>query len=57
VPVGCTATVYVPVNRESKVKVNSRKIKRSKGISFLRIEEGYAVYKVNSGNYLFESGL
>ncbi|MCX6260174.1 MAG: alpha-L-rhamnosidase N-terminal domain-containing protein [Bacteroidia bacterium] len=57
VPVGCTATVYVPVIRESKVKRNSRKIKRSKGISFLRIEEGYAVYKVNSGNYLFESVL
>jgi alpha-L-rhamnosidase len=57
VPVGCTATVYVPGTQESKVKGNGRKIKRSNGITFKRIEEGYAVYNVNSGNYLFESGL
>jgi alpha-L-rhamnosidase len=57
VPVSCTATVYVPGTQESKVKGNGRKIKRSNGIKFMRIEEGYAVYNVNSGNYLFESGL
>ena len=57
VPVSCTATVYVPGSKASKVKEGGRKIKRANGITFLGIEEGYAVYKVNSGNYIFESGL
>jgi alpha-L-rhamnosidase len=57
VPVSCTAIVYFPGTKESKVKINGRKVIRSNGITFLRIEEGYAVYNVNSGNYLFESGL
>jgi alpha-L-rhamnosidase len=57
VPVSCTATVYVPDRKDNKVKVNGRKIKRSDKITLLRLEDGYAVYNVNSGNYLFESGL
>jgi alpha-L-rhamnosidase len=57
IPVGCTATVYVPAENASSVTENHKKIRRSKRISFDRMENGYAVIKVNSGNYQFESGL
>lgn len=55
VPVGSTATVYVPAENVSSVTENHKKIRRSKRISFDRLEDGYAVLKVNSGNYQFES--
>jgi alpha-L-rhamnosidase len=55
VPVGSKATVYVPAEKVIDIKENNKKIKRSKGISFQQMEEGYAVFKVNSGNYIFQS--
>ena len=55
VPVGSTATVYVPAIQEADVKENGRKIGRSNDITFSRMESGYAIYNVGSGNYSFES--
>jgi alpha-L-rhamnosidase len=55
VPVGCTAEVFIPATKDSKVKESGRKIKKSKGIAFQHSQEGYSVYKINSGNYIFES--
>jgi alpha-L-rhamnosidase len=57
VPVSCTATVYVPAGKYGDIKENNKKIKQSKGISYLGKEEGYFIYKTVSGNYLFESAL
>jgi len=54
VPVGSTATVYVPVVSEKDVLENGRKVKKNnKNISFTGTEDNYAVFKVNSGSYLF----
>jgi alpha-L-rhamnosidase len=57
IPVGCTATVYIPAGKVSDITVNKKKIKRSKGISYLGMKEGYFIYKTVSGNYQFESEL
>jgi len=57
VPLSSTATVYVPAEKAGEVTGNNKKIRRSKEIQFLGMEEGYAVYKTGSGNYRFESEL
>ena len=55
IPVGSTAWVYVPASSDKYVKENGRKIRNSKNIEFRRMEDGYAVYYVRSGEYNFES--
>jgi len=57
VPVGCTATVFIPTKKSNDITESNRKIRRSGEISFLGMEEGYAVYRTTSGNYKFTSGL
>jgi len=55
VPVGSTATVYVPASDASNVTESGKKIKDSNDVRFQKIENGYAVYEVASGKYGFES--
>ncbi|MDP4222956.1 MAG: family 78 glycoside hydrolase catalytic domain, partial [Bacteroidota bacterium] len=57
VPVGCTASVFVPAKRADDVTESGKKIRRSNQVTFLRLEEGYAVFETGSGNYRFESAL
>lgn len=56
VPVGSTATVYVPARSVSEIRESGSPIKKNnKNISYTGVEEGYAVFRVNSGSYLFTS--
>ncbi len=55
VPPNTTATLYLPAAQPGKVKENGKPVKRSKGVIFLRYEEGKAVYELRSGKYRFES--
>jgi alpha-L-rhamnosidase len=55
IPVGCVATVLVPASKAENVTENGEKTGRSKNITFLRMEDGYAVYEVTSGIYKFIS--
>ncbi len=55
VPVGSTATVYVPASDASSVTESGRTIKKSKYIILLHLENGYVVFKVPSGIYNFKS--
>lgn len=55
VPAGCTATVHVPVLNANKVKESHKKIKKLSEVNFLQKENGYATYKVLSGDYKFIS--
>jgi alpha-L-rhamnosidase len=55
VPVGSTATVYVPADDRKTVTESGKTIRKNKGVSFSRMESGYAVYNVGSGRYQFES--
>jgi alpha-L-rhamnosidase len=57
VPVGSTATVYVPATDAKNVTEAGKKIKKNGEVRFQRMENGYAVYTVGSGDYSFDSQL
>lgn len=56
VPHNAVATVYVPAKNATSVTESGRKAGKTKEITFLREEDGYAVFRVASGTYHFESG-
>jgi hypothetical protein len=55
VPVGSTALVYVPAAGVEYVRESGKMTDEVTGISFVRMEKGYAVFKTGSGIYRFES--
>ncbi len=55
VPVGSKATVYIPAFDEESVTENGKTLKESQGISFINMEQGYAVCTVMSGRFRFLS--
>ena len=55
VPANTTATVYVEAESEEQVTENGTKASKADGVTFIRMENGCAVYKVGSGKYSFES--
>jgi alpha-L-rhamnosidase len=57
VPVGSTATVYIPSTDINSIMESGEKIKSKSGIKYNRIEDGYTIYNIGSGHYLFESVL
>ena len=57
VPPGCTATVHVPAVNANKVKESNKKPEHLPEVNFQKEEDGYAVYKVGSGEYKFISRL
>ncbi len=52
VPVGSSATVYVPADEDNKVTESGSE--SADGVSYLRAEGGYKVYEVESGSYGFK---
>ncbi len=57
VPPNTTATVYVPAGDASAVTEGNRPAGQAKGVRFLRMEAGVAVYSIGSGTYAFRSSL
>lgn len=55
VPVGSSATVYVPAESNRSVTESGRQPSRATGVRFEKNEDGYAVYTVGSGHYSFIS--
>lgn len=56
VPVGSTAVVYVPAEEISEVRESGKSItQESENISITGMEDGYAVFRVNSGKYNFST--
>ncbi len=55
VPVGSTATVYVPASKTGGITESGRKIRKPGPVTYLGTEDGYVIYKVESGNYRFVS--
>lgn len=55
VPVGCSATVYVPLTTVKQLTENGKPVSESKNIEFLKDENGYRLLKVGSGTYEFLS--
>jgi alpha-L-rhamnosidase len=55
VPANSIATVYVPAKDASQVTENGRSVEKVRGITFLRTENGFAVFEVEAGSYSFSS--
>jgi alpha-L-rhamnosidase len=53
VPVGCRATVYLPVMNKSRITENGQNIAEPGEIKTLGKKEGYQIFSVNSGDYSF----
>jgi alpha-L-rhamnosidase len=58
VPVGSSATVYVPAVSINQIRENGSAIKKkNKNITYAGMEDNYAVFRINSGSYVFSSGI
>ena len=55
VPPNSVATVYIPTKDAGSITEKKIKIKSNRSFTFLRMEEGAAVYEVGSGDYSFTS--
>ena len=55
VPVGSTATVYVPALNAKNVTESGKRINGKNGVSFQKMENGYAIFTIGSGDYSFDS--
>jgi alpha-L-rhamnosidase len=55
VPANTTATVYVPALNASHIIENGNSVEKAPGITFLRTENGFAVFDVEAGSYSFSS--
>ena len=54
VPVGSTATVFVPASAQEQVREGDG-VPNPDQVKFLKIEDEYAVYEVGSGDYVFQA--
>jgi len=57
VPANSAATVYVPAKSVSGVMESGQTLESAKGITFLRLDNGFAVLHLASGDYNFSSQL
>jgi alpha-L-rhamnosidase len=55
VPANTTATVFIPTKSAENIMESGKVVARVKGVKFLRVENGAAVFEVGSGNYKFAS--
>ena len=55
VPPGVTATVYVPAASADEVKEGGTSAREAEGVTFLRMENGRALFRVGGGIYRFET--
>jgi alpha-L-rhamnosidase len=55
VPVGSTATVYVPSLNVKNVTESGKEINVKQGVNFQKMEDGYAIFAIGSGDYSFVS--
>lgn len=55
VPVGCQATVYVPILKENKNTENKKSIDNLNEIKVLKEEDNYQILSLKSGKYYFNS--
>jgi len=53
IPANMTATVYVPTNDPANITESGKPAKKANGVQFLRMEDGNAVFAVESGQYQF----
>ena len=57
IPPNTTAAVYVPTANPGTVTESGHPVKNADGVSYLRTENDYAVFAVQSGSYRFSAAL
>jgi len=57
VPANTTATLYLPASSEKSIKESGKAVNKAKGITFIRYENGKALFEIGSGSYIFTSEL
>ncbi|HEV8486703.1 MAG TPA: glycoside hydrolase family 78 protein [Blastocatellia bacterium] len=55
IPANTTATVYVPAKDKANIMEGAQPVAKAAGVRFLRMEDGAAVFEVQSGKYSFEA--
>ena len=55
IPANTMATVYVPAKEENQVMEGNIKAVNAEGVEFIKMEDNYAVFKVYSGKFNFNS--
>lgn len=55
IPVGCRATVYIPVITGNQIKENGVDIRTRKEVDYEGVQNNYAVVRISSGKYHFEA--
>jgi alpha-L-rhamnosidase len=53
IPVNTTAEIHVPSKNPDKISENGKNASESEGITFIRNEGNYSVFKAGSGQYQF----
>jgi len=53
IPVNTTAKVAVPVPSAELLREGTKKVKDAEGVRFIKMEDGYAILEVGSGEYEF----
>jgi alpha-L-rhamnosidase len=57
IPANTTAILYLPSRSVNTIRESGKKFSRVKGVTFVKYENGLAIFKVVSGNYIFTSEL
>jgi len=55
IPVNTTATIYIPAKSAAEVTESGKPASNAVGVRFLEMENGKAIFNVQSGNYSFKS--
>jgi len=53
VPVSCRATVHVPAEDPSQITEGGMATDKAMGVTFREMQDGYALFEVESGTYRF----
>ena len=55
IPANTTAIVYIPAKSVEAVTESVQKASAAKGVKFIKMENGRALFEIGSGNYVFEA--
>lgn len=55
IPANTTATIYIPAGEKDDVKEGAGSASRSKGVKYIKAEDGCFVFELQSGSYAFSS--
>ena len=55
IPPNTTATISIPANSSNQIQENGKPVNHSADVRFIKMENGYAIFEIGSGDYFFVS--